>query len=105
MFQYTQQSTSINRFSGGDTGARRVHYIQQYTLQHIPPKITFEDIQNSTDILNITSVSQKYNIFIEKNEQILLLSDTIESYLDIRDALLLRMYKLKQIAYFRKCLY
>ena len=103
MFQYTQQSTSINRFRWGDTGARRINYIQQYTLQLIPPKITFEDIQNNTDILNILRISHKYNIFIEKNEQVLLLSDTIEFYLDIRDALLLRMYQLKQKqrAYFR----
>ena len=105
MFQYTQQSTSINRFRGGDTGAHRVHYIQQYTLQKHPPKITFEDIQNNTDIYHILRISQKYDIFIEKNEQVLLLSDTIESYLDIRDALLLRMYQLKQHAYIRKCLY
>ena len=99
MFQYTQQVNSINGFTN------RGPYIQQYTLQIIPPKITFEDIQTNTDVYHILRVLQKYDIFIEKNEQVLLLTDTIETYLDIRDALLLRIYQLKRGEYIRKCLY
>lgn len=105
MFQYTQQPKSSNRFTNRFTN--RVPYIQyqQYTLQKQPPQITFADIQNNTDIYHILRISHKYNIFIEQNEQVLLLSDTIEFYLDIRDALLLRIYQLKRCEHIRKCLY
>ena len=72
-------------------------YRPQYTLQNIPPIITIYHINHIYDTKYLIDIEQKYQLFIELNQQILLLSDTIEDYLDIRDALLLRIYKLRII--------
>ena len=74
------------------------YYIYNYyTLQNIPPFININLICNVYDTYYITNTELKYQLFIEQNHPILILTDTIEYYLDVRDALLLRLSQLRII--------
>jgi hypothetical protein len=58
------------------------------------PKHT--SIENINNISQLTIIEKQYETFIEKNIQSLLLNDTIHDYLDIRDAIIFKISKLKR---------
>jgi hypothetical protein len=58
-----------------------------------PKHISIENINN---ISQLTIIEKQYETFIEKNIQSLLLNDTIHDYLDIRDAIIFKISKLKR---------
>lgn len=53
-------------------------------------------IENINSISQLTIIEKQYETFIEKNIQSLLLNDTIHDYLDIRDAIIFKISKLKR---------
>lgn len=69
-------------------------------LKHIfktpPPIISFEKIEKITDKYFLIDMEAKYDKFIEKNLQLLLLYDFIEDLLEIRDAIILRIGRLNR---------
>lgn len=64
-----------------------------------PPIMSINAIQKITNIAKLKELERKYDDFLEKNIQILLLYNTIEEYLEIRDALTIRISKLKREHY------
>ena len=66
-----------------------------YKLINIPPIINIYNIHNINNTHYLTDIELKYQHFIETNQQILLLSNTIEHYLDIRDQILFQIYHLR----------
>lgn len=67
-----------------------------YNLPNSPPKISISTIQKMTNILQLQKLEKLYDSFIDNNMHALLLLDVIEYYLDTRDALTLRISKLKR---------
>ena len=53
-------------------------------------------IMNTNDIKFLKELERQVDVFIDKQEQILLLNDTIVDVLDIRDAIILRQTQLKR---------
>ena len=65
-------------------------------LPNAPPKLSIHIIQKMTNISILKELENKYDEFLDKNMQILLLYNVIEDYLEIRDALTLRISKLRR---------
>ena len=65
-------------------------------LRHRPPRVSINTIQKMTNIEQLKELESKYDDFLDKNMQALLLYNVMEDYLDIRDALTLRISKLKR---------
>jgi len=62
------------------------------------PFITLEQINKITCVIELRELEQKYDNFLQKKIQILLLYNMIEdidNYLDIRDALIVRRLKVE----------
>jgi hypothetical protein len=62
-----------------------------------PPPITIESIENMTNKNSLKELEIKYDDFLEKNQQLLLLYDVIEEYLEIRDAITIRVSRLERM--------
>ena len=59
-----------------------------------PPLIKPEKIKKITDKLYLMKLERHYDDFLERSHHILLLHDCLEEYLDIRDAISVRLSKL-----------
>jgi hypothetical protein len=72
--------------------------MSSYTFESVSiPFITLEQINKITCVTELCELEQKYDDFLQKKIQILLLYNMIEdidNYLDIRDALIVRRLKL-----------
>lgn len=71
----------------------------QSFIPNCPPIMSINAIQKITNIAKLKELERKYDDFLEKNMQILLLYNTIEDYLEIRDALTIRISKLRREHY------
>lgn len=61
-----------------------------------PPFISMACIDNINDRIKLKYLESKYDEFLEKNCHILLLHDIVEEYLDIRDALTIKVARLER---------
>ena len=60
-------------------------------LPQSPPPITIERIAKMSNRKQLKELEKKYDEFLEKNFQILMLYNIAEQFLDIRDALTIRI--------------
>lgn len=65
-------------------------------LPDLPPHISLDKIQKMTNRYQLNALEKKYDEFIDKNTHILMLYEVIEEYLEIRDALTIRLSKIKR---------
>ena len=76
-------------------------------LPNAPPKLSTHIIQKMTNISILKELENKYDDFLDKNMQVLLLYNVIEDYLEIRDSLTVRISKLRRESnltyYYNKC--
>lgn len=71
--------------------------VMKQLFPDLPPIIDIKKIEKITDKYFLIKLEEKYDIFLKKNEQLLLLHDVmVEELLDIRDAMLLRIGRLKR---------
>lgn len=71
------------------------------TLPNRPPILSVNEIQKMTSLIQLKELEQKYDEFLDKNMQILLLYNVVEDYLELRDALTMRISKLRRESYLR----
>ena len=71
------------------------------TLPNRPPMLSVTKIQAMTNITKLKQLETIYDDFLDKNMQILLLYNVVEDYLELRDALTVRVSRLKREAYLR----
>jgi hypothetical protein len=62
----------------------------------VPPMIDVRQIEKITDKHFLIQLEEKYDKFLQKNEQLLFMHNIIEDLLDIRDEILLRIGRLKR---------
>ena len=62
----------------------------------VPPMIDVRQIEKITDKHFLIQLEEKYDKFLQKNEQLLFMHDIIEDLLDIRDEILLRIGRLNR---------
>lgn len=60
----------------------------------VPPIIDVQKIEKITDKYYLIKLEEKYDKFLQKNEQLLFIHNIIEDLLDIRDAIILRIGRL-----------
>lgn len=68
-------------------------------LPNSPPKIQMDNIEKMTDLTMLSVLESKYDEFLDKNSQILLLlclDNLIDEYIEIRNALTIRVSKLNR---------
>ena len=65
-------------------------------LPNRPPTLSVRTIQKMINIIHLKELERIYDTFIDKHMQILLLYNVLEDYLDIRDALTVRISKLRR---------
>lgn len=65
-------------------------------FQNPLPIIDFKKIEKTTDKYFLQNLESKYDKFIEKNQHLLMLYDLIEDLLEIRDAIILQIGRLKR---------
>ena len=68
-------------------------------LPNSPPKIHMDNIEKMTDLTMLSVLESKYDDFLDKNGQILLLlclDNIIEEFIEIRNALTIRVSKLNR---------
>jgi len=65
-------------------------------LPNRPPTLSVRTIQKMINIIHLKELERIYDNFIDKHTQILLLYNVLEDYLDIRDALTVRISKLRR---------
>ena len=65
-------------------------------LPNRPPTLSVRTIQKMINIIHLKELERTYDNFIDKHMQILLLYNVLEDYLDIRDALTVRISKLRR---------
>ena len=61
-----------------------------------PPHIDLKKIEKTTDKYFLSVLESKYDKFIEKNLHLLMLYNLIEDLLDIRDAIILQIGRIKR---------
>ena len=71
------------------------------TLPNRPPILSVNEIHKMTSLIKLKELEQKYDEFLDKNMQILLLYNVVEDYLELRDALTIRISKLRRESYLR----
>ena len=74
-------------------------------FKNVPPIINPTNIQTITDINYLSDLENTYNIFLERNLQLLDLHNIIEDLLDIRDTIsiqICRINRVKQIYEYNK---
>ena len=69
----------------------------------VPPIIDVQKIEKITDKYYLIKLEEKYDKFLQKNEQLLFIHNIIEDLLDIRDAIILRIGRLNRQE--RMCLF
>jgi hypothetical protein len=62
----------------------------------VPPIINIQKIEKITDKHFLINLEEKYDKFLQKNEQLLFMHDIIEDLLDIRDEILLQIGRLNR---------
>lgn len=62
----------------------------------VPPLIDTKKIEKITDKHFLIKLEEKYDKFLQKNQQLLFMHDIIEDLLDIRDEILLRIGRLNR---------
>jgi hypothetical protein len=62
-----------------------------------PPSVNLQLIGSITDKFWLINTEAKYQAFIIENQQLLMLHDIIEDFLDIRDAMLLQIGRLNRL--------
>lgn len=65
-------------------------------LPNCPPTLSIDKIQKITSIPVLKELEKSYDDFVDKNMQVLLLYNVAEDYLEIRDALTLRISKIRR---------
>ena len=65
-------------------------------LPNRPPMLSVRKIQKMINIMQLKALEKIYDNFIDTHMQILLLYNVLEDYLDIRDALTIRISKLRR---------
>ena len=77
------------------------------SLPNRPPPLSIHMIEKMTNIQYLKQLEKKYDDFLDKNLQILMLYNVIEDYLEIRDALIVRISNLRRennlSYYYNKC--
>ena len=77
------------------------------SLPNRPPPLSINMIEKMTNIPYLKQLEKKYDDFLDKNLQILMLYNVIEDYLEIRDALIVRISNLRRennmSYYYNKC--
>lgn len=73
-----------------------LHINLKKLFQNPPQMIDFKKIEKTTDKHFLQCLEHKYDKFIEKNQHLLMLYNLIEDMLDIRDAILLQIGRLKR---------
>ena len=68
----------------------------QFNYPQSPPPISFANIEKLDDPKRLKELEKIYDDFLERNCQILLLLDIVEEYLDIRDALSIKIARLER---------
>jgi hypothetical protein len=61
-----------------------------------PPHIDLKKIEKTTDKYFLSDLESKYDKFIEKNLHLLMLYNLIDDVLDIRDAIILQIGRIKR---------
>jgi hypothetical protein len=74
---------------------------QKILFKNAPPQINLHSIGVITDKNWLIKIEEKYQAFIVENQQLLMLHDIIEDFLDIRDAMLLQIDRLNRLE--KKC--
>ena len=87
-------STKIKPFVGLGDGSLQVRVKKLFP--NSPRILEIEKIHNITDKYFLIDLESKYDKFIVKNQHLLMLYDLIEDLLDIRDAILIRVGRLKR---------
>jgi hypothetical protein len=62
----------------------------------VPPIINIKKIEKITDKHFLINLEEKYDKFLQKNEQLLFMHNIIEDLLDIRDEILLQIGRLNR---------
>ena len=65
-------------------------------FQNPPPIIDSKKIDKTTDKYFLQNLESKYDRFIEKNQHLLMLYDLIDDLLDVRNAVILQIGRLKR---------
>lgn len=65
-------------------------------LPNRPPVLSVNSIQKMVNIGKLKVLEELYDDFLDKNMQVLLLCNVVEDYLEIRDALTIRICKLRR---------
>ena len=65
-------------------------------FQNPPPIIDSKRIEKTTDKYFLQNLESRFDLFIEKNQHLLMLYNLIEDLLDIRDAIILQIGRLKR---------
>ena len=66
------------------------------SIPNKPPSISINSIQKLTNIEQLHILERNYDTFINDNAQLLMLYNILEDYLEIRDALTVRLSKVKR---------
>ena len=71
------------------------------TLPNHPPILSINAIQKMTNLVQLKLLEKSYDDFLDKNMQVLLLYNVAEDYLELRDALTIRISKVRRESYWR----
>ena len=96
-----QRIHELDNFSDdGNISPNRYRNIRLYEnnspnrLPNSPPPISLEQIEKITNKKQLRELEKKYDEFLEKKCQLLLLYDIIDEYLEIRDKITIKILKM-----------
>jgi hypothetical protein len=96
-----QRIHELDNFSDdGNISPNRYRNIRLYEnnspnrLPNSPPTISLEQIEKITNKKQLLELEKKYDEFLEKKCQLLLLYDIIDEYLEIRDKITIKILKM-----------
>ena len=67
-----------------------------------PPYLTMEKIEKMTNKFQLMDLERNYDEFLERNQQLLLLYDIIDDYLEIRDAITIKLCRMRRFEKLKK---
>jgi len=67
-----------------------------------PPYLTMEKIEKMTNKFQLMDLERNYDDFLERNQQLLLLYDIIDDYLEIRDAITIKLCRMRRFEKMKK---
>ena len=67
-----------------------------------PPYLTMEKIEKMTNKFQLMDLERNYDEFLERNQQLLLLYDIIDDYLEIRDAITIKLCRIRRFEKLKK---